>query len=331
MDVDVFAFANSAKWRRLEQLAAQRKLSGREADELVHLYRQVATHLSLLRSRAPEPALVSELSVILVKARARIASPHDLTWGSVARFFTHTMPAALYRVRWWSLAVSAGSLAVALLCGFFLAANPTLLNQVVPLELQREYAQEAFAAYYTDFPSLSFTAQVWTNNATIAALCIATGITGIWPLQVLFSNSLNVGVMAAVMHAQGADAVFWTLILPHGMLELSAVFVAGAAGMRLFWAWLVPGQRTRAKALAQEGRTTVVIVAALTITLFVSGIIEGYVTGYGLPVWLKLTVGFLAVTAFWAITFVIGKRAVEAGVDPGLSDEEARNEVAVAG
>lgn len=331
MDVDVFANANSGKWRRLEALAAKRHLTGAEADELVHLYRQVATHLSLLRSRSPEPAMVSELSVLLVRARARIASPHDLTIEAVGRFFTHTMPAALYRIRWWSVGVSVGSLLVALLCGFYLVANPDVLNQVMSPAEQQEYARQAFAAYYTEHPSLSFTALVWTNNAQIAALCIATGITGIWPLQVLFFNSVMVGMIGAVMHLQGADQVFWTLILPHGMLELSAVFVAGAAGMRLFWSWVVPGDRTRAKSLAQEGRTTIVVCAALTITLLVSGIIEGYVTGYGLPVWLKLTIGATAFAAFWAITFVVGRRVTQQGVDPGLSEEEARSQVAVAG
>lgn len=331
MDVDVFANANSGKWRRLEALATQRRLTGAEADELVHLYRQVATHLSLLRARSPEPALVSELSVLLVRARARIASPHDLTLGAVARFFTHTMPAALYRIRWWSVAVSVGCLLVALICGLYLVANPAVLNQLMPPQAQEEYAQQAFAAYYTEHPSLSFTAMVWTNNAMIAALCVATGITGIWPLQVLFTNSLSVGMVGAVMHVQGADQVFWTLILPHGLLELSAVFVAGAAGMRLFWAWVAPGHRTRAKSLAQEGRTTIVVVAALTITLLISGVIEGYVTGYGLPVWLKLTIGVAAAAAFWAITFVVGRRVTQQGVDPGLSEEEARSQVAVAG
>ena len=57
MDVDVFANAHSGRWQRLRELSAQRRLTGREADELVGLYRQVATHLSLLRSNAPDPAL----------------------------------------------------------------------------------------------------------------------------------------------------------------------------------------------------------------------------------------------------------------------------------
>ena len=331
MDIDVFANAHSAQWQRLTRLSAQRHLSGREADELVALYRQGATHLSLLRANAPDPALVSELSVILVKARARIASPHDLTWSTALAFVTRTIPAALYRVRWWSVVVSAACLLVMVVSGVWTAAHPDLLNALMSPEEQRNVAEQAFASYYSTYPSASFAAQVWTNNAFIAALCIATGITGLWPAQVLFNNSLSVGVMGAVMHVYGADWVFWSLILPHGLLELSCVFVAGAAGMRLFWAWLVPGHRTRGQSLAEEGRTTIVVVVALTVGLFVSGLIEGFVTGSTLNPWLKIAIGVVMCAAFWVVTFVAGRRAVRAGVDPGLSEEEARSRVAVAG
>lgn len=329
VDIDVFAAAHSAKWQRLAKLAAQRRLTGAEADELVNLYRQGATHLSLLRSTAPDPAMVSELSVLLVKARARIASPHDLTWGSVLQFFTRAIPAALYRVRWWSVAVSIACLLVAVIVGVWTATQPGLLDSVVTPEEQRHVAEEAFASYYSEYPSASFAAQVWTNNAFIAALCIATGITGLYPASILFVNSLNVGVMGAVMHVQGADWVFWSLLLPHGLLELSAVFVAGAAGMRLCWAWLVPGQRTRAQSLAEEGRTTLVVVVALVITLGISGLIEGFVTGSTLNPWLKLALGVVAFVAFWAVMFLAGRRAVASGTDPGLSQEEADSQISV--
>lgn len=327
----MFATAHAPQWRRLAQLAAQRRLTGREADELVHLYRQGATHLSLLRSNAPEPALVSELSVLLVKARARIASPHDLTWTAAARFFTRTIPAALHRVRWWSVVVTFACLLVAVVAGVWAATHPEVLDALVTPAEQRHIAEQAFASYYSEYPSASFAALVWTNNAFIAALCVATGITGLYPAQVLFENSLNVGLMGAVMHVQDASWVFWSLILPHGLLELTCVFVAGAAGMRLFWSWLVPGHRTRIQSLADEGRTTIVVVVAVTMGLAVSGLIEGFVTGSALNPWLKIGIGVLACAAFWLVTFVAGRRAVEAGTDPSLSEEEARSRVAVAG
>ncbi|PFG17667.1 putative membrane protein SpoIIM required for sporulation [Propionicimonas paludicola] len=331
MDIDVFASARAGGWQRLEQLAGTRRLTGAQADELVRLYRQGATHLSLLRTNAPDPELVSRLSVILVKARSRIASPHDLTWSQVLSFFTRTIPAALYRVRWWSVITAVLGVLVAVSAGWWTASHPALLASVVPPTEQREIAESAFASYYSEYPSASFSAMVWTNNAFVAALCVATGITGIYPAKVMFDNALNVGVMGAVMHVQNADWVFWSLILPHGLLELSCVFVAGAAGMRLAWAWLVPGHRTRRQSLAEEGRTTIVVVVALTIALFISGLIEGFVTGSQLDPWLKIGIGGLAFVGFWVVVFGLGRRAVRIGTDPGLNAEEQASLIPVAG
>ncbi|MCA0295090.1 MAG: stage II sporulation protein M [Actinobacteria bacterium] len=331
MDVDVFATAHAAEWARLDQLAAKRRLTGAEADQLVQLYRRGATHLSVLRASAPDPALVANLSVTLVKARARIASPHDVTWRQAVRFLTHVIPAALYRVRWWSVVVTAVCLLIAVVGGYWTSTHPDVLATFVSPADQKRIAEEAFASYYSEYPNASFAAQVWTNNAFIAALCIATGITGIYPAQILFENSLYVGLMGALMHNQGADWIFWSLILPHGLLELSCVFVAGAAGMRLCWSWLVPGDRTRAQSLAEEGRTTIVVVIALVIGLGVSGLLEGFITPSELNPWVKIAIGAVVAAAFWVVMFVQGRRAVEEGTDPGLTEEEAASMVAVAG
>jgi len=330
VDIDVFAARHSGLWRRLDELASQRRLSGREADELVHLYRQAATHLSVLRSTAPDPALVSQLSISLVKARGRIGSPHDAAWRGVLRFIVRTMPAAFYRLRWWSVVVAVICLGIAAATGIWTTTHPAALDAIMSPALQERYVNDLFAQYYSRYPNTSFTAQVWTNNAYIAALCVAGGITGIYPARILFDNSVSIGATAGLMHSHDAAFIFWSLILPHGLLELSCVFAAGAAGLRLFWAWLVPGGRTRAASLAYEGRTTIVVVVGLTAFLLLSGIIEGFVTPSGWPWWLKIAVGALACALFWLTSFWLGRRAVRAGEEPGLTDEERESEVAVA-
>ena len=85
VDIDAFVAAHAARWGRLEELTARRRLTGPEADELVDGYQEVATHLSVVRSAAPDPALVSYLSSVLARARTRTtgtrttaaASPSD--------------------------------------------------------------------------------------------------------------------------------------------------------------------------------------------------------------------------------------------------------------
>ena len=89
----------------------------------------------------------------------------------------------------------------------------------------------------------------------------------------------------------GEGDTFFLYILPHGLLELTAIFVAGAAGLRIFWAWVAPGARTRAQALAEDGRALFTVAIGLVIVLFVSGIIEGFVTPQPWPWAVKIGIG----------------------------------------
>jgi uncharacterized membrane protein SpoIIM required for sporulation len=320
MDVDAFAQANAATWARLRQLVGTSHLTGAEADELVLLFQRTATHLSQLRSGAPEPALVSELSVLLATAQGRIAGAHDRSWTAVRRFIEVTMPVALYRIRWWAVGVGAFFAVVAVTAGIWVNIEPEALALLGTPDARAEYVDHAFEAYYTTYSRASFGAMVWTNNAWLALICIATGITGILPLFLLVTNAVSVGAAGGLMVHAGAGDVFFSLIAPHGLLELSSLFVAGAAGLRLFWVWLVPGGLPRSRALAVEGRSTIVIVLATAISLLVSGVCEGFVTPCGLPWWLKGAIGAAVCAGFWAYIWLSGGRAVRRGHDAEPSE-----------
>ena len=102
---------------------------------------------------------------------------------------------------------------------------------------------------------------------------------------------------------------FFALILPHGLLELTCIFVAGGAGLRLFWTLLVPGPRSRGVALATEGRALMTVAVGLTGALAVAGVIEAFVTPAPMPWAVKITIGALALAALWVYTLVLGRRA----------------------
>lgn len=323
MDLDAFTAVHGATWDRLGQLASRRDLSGAEADELVRLYQEVATHLSTVRSAAPDPAVVARLSDVLGRARAAIAGAHDPTLSDVARFFVLALPAALYRVRWWTVAVMVAFVAVAVATGVHIATDPAAQAALGdPVDLER-YADEEFANYYSNNPPSSFSAMVWTNNAWIAAQCVAFGITGVWPVMVLVQNAVGVGTAGGVLAAYGGLDVFLQLIAPHGLLELTAIFVAGGAGLRIFWTVIEPGARSRGQALAEEGRSLISVALGLVAILAVSGLIEGFVTPSHLPWWLKIVIGAVALALFWVYTLVLGRRAVLAGETGDVRREHA--------
>ena len=327
MDLDAFSAVREQRWRRLKELGSRRRLSGAEADEFTRLYQHTATDLAMVRSSAPDPALVSRLSGLLAGARASLAGAREPAWREAARFLAWRFPAALFRIRWWTVATMVGFFVVSVTVGVYTATHPGALDAIGDLGSRRDYAQTAFEQYYSVNPSASFFGSVWTNNAWVAAVTVAGSFTGVLPLYIQFQNAVSVGQAGAIMHEFGYLGLFFRLITPHGLLELTAVWIAGGAAFKLFWTMLVPGPRPRLRALAQEGRAMFGVALGLVLVLLVSGLIEGYVTGSQLPWGVKIAIGLTALAAFWTYVLVVGRRATRAGFT-GDVDEGSREAIA---
>ncbi|WP_130797206.1 stage II sporulation protein M [Streptomyces otsuchiensis] len=335
MDLDVFVAAHRAEWDRLDQLLGRgRRLTGAEADELVALYQRAATHLSQLQSTAPDPVVTNRLTTLVARARSAVIGTRKSTWRDAVHFFAAGFPAACYRTRhWWIWSGVLFTLLTAAI-GWWIAANPEVQATIgAPAEL-REMTREGggYEAYYSSSPAAAFSAQVWTNNAWIAAICLAFGVfVGLPVIYVLVMNAVNVGMGVGLMASAGRLDVFLGLILPHGLLELTAVFVAAGVGLRLGWTVIDPGRRTRRTALAEEGRAAIGMAIGLAVVLLVSGVVEGFVTPSGLPTWARIAIGFIVWAAFLAYVFVVGRRAALAGEtgDVAVHDRSDEQPVAV--
>jgi len=149
--------------------------------------------------------------------------------------------------------------------------------------------------------------------------------------MVLVQNAVGVGTAAAIMAAFERGDVFVLYILPHGLLELTCIFVAAAAGLQIFWAWVAPGRRPRGEALAAAGRSLATIAVGLCIALGVSGLIEGFVTAQPWPWPVKIGIGAAALALFLAYMLVVGRRAHRLGESGDLTEYEAGTPTLVAG
>ncbi|MDT7550298.1 MAG: hypothetical protein QOE84_2692 [Actinomycetota bacterium] len=290
-------------------------------DELGDQYQRTATSLSVIQSAGRDPALVARLSSLVARARGVVAGGRQAVWRDVARFLREDFPAVCYRIRWWWLGAMAAFVVVATSYGVFIAHSPAAQLAVAPPDVVKRLVERDFADYYSSAPAQDFTSKVFTNNLYVAALVILLGIFVLPVLYVLYQNALNVGVAGGLMAANGRTGQFFGLILPHGMLELTAVFVACGLGLKLGWTVVDPGGRTRSSALAQEGRALVVGTIGLAVVLLTSGFLEGFVTPSGLPTWLRIGIGGLAEALFLAWVFVLGRRAHLAGVSGDLRDD----------
>jgi uncharacterized membrane protein SpoIIM required for sporulation len=337
VDVDAYVAAHRGEWARLEELvrrAGRGRRSGLDAaevDELVALYQRVATHLSVVRSATPDPALLGRLSTLVARARAAVAGSHSPAWRDLARFFTVTYPAALYRSwRWWA-AVGVAFAVVGLVVGTWVAGDPQVQATIAAPEQIRQLVERDFEEYYSSSPAGSFAAQVATNNAWVSALALALGVFLLPVVWVLWQNALNVGIAGGLMAANDRLGLFFGLILPHGLLELTCVFVAAGAGLRLGWSWIDPGPRTRATALREEGQAAGALAIGLAATLLVSGVIEAFVTPSPLPTWARVGIGAVVWAGFLTYVVVLGGRAARAGEIGDVRGAGATDELPTAG
>lgn len=328
MDLDALTAARRAEWDRLSELERSRGLSGTEVDEFVARYQGASADLADIKTstgRAPQGDVVSTL---ISSARVKLTRSSENPLRALPRFFALQLPAALYRLRWTTLVIAGVFIGVAAVVAFWISGDPALVANLGTEAGLQDYAEKQFIDYYD--PAATFAGSVWANNAWIALQCVLFGITGIWPVSVIVQNAVGVGTAAAVLLAFDAEAALLYLI-PHGLLELTSIFVAGAAGLHLFWSWIAPGARSRGRALADAGVSLVVVAIGLVLTLLVSGLIEGFVTGQPWPWWIRIGIGVLALGGFLFYMLFVGGRAHRAGETGGLAEFDAGTPELVAG
>jgi uncharacterized membrane protein SpoIIM required for sporulation len=322
VDVDAFLLTHRGTWDRLDQLIKKRRsLTGAEIDELVELYQRVSTHLSILRSVSSDSLVIGRLSGLVARARSAVTGAHAPLTSTFVRFWAVSFPVVAYRAwRWW-LATAVAFFAVVVIMAFWVAGTPEVQSAIgTPADIN-ELVNHDVESYYSEHPAAAFALEVWVNNSWVAAKCIAMSVVLGMPIPfVLFENAANVGVIAGLMFQAGKGGLLLGLLLPHGLLELTAVFLAGAVGMRLGWSVISPGDRPRGQVLAEEGRGVVSVAVGLVGVLLVSGLIEAMVTPSPLPTFARIGIGALAEAAFLSYIIYFGRRAVAAGETGDIED-----------
>ena len=317
MNTDRFIAEHDAAWTELEELSARvGSLDAEGSVRLVDLYRETATHLSRAQTAGDHGPLVDRLTKLVGKAHTAVYKPRSRTRlrNTVSRFFTVSFPAAV----WWHrrfIVVSAMLFFVpALTIGAWMAVSPDAVAASAPESVRNAYLESDFESYYSSEPAAQFATQVFINNIQVAILAFAVGILLCIPTAwVLVQNGAMLGLAAGLFTSAGRWEQFWGLITPHGLLELSAIIVAGGAGLALGWSVIAPGDRPRSTAIAEGAKRSVTIVIGLILAFLVAGLIEAYVTGTDMVTSVRVGIGVVALAAFAGWILAFGPRAVRAG------------------
>jgi len=315
LDIDAFLRERRPDWDELEQAARRAPGTAAEVDRLVALYQAAATDLSVAQTRYRDPALTAELTQLVARAQSRLLTPPRRTWQQVGRSVLEAFPAAVWDMR-RAVAISALFLLIpALVAGWWVASSRDVQNAVMTPAAREAYLAEDFEQYYSSGPAVQFASQVSANNARVGALAMASGVLLGIPTAVLLAfNGLNVGQAGGLFVGAGQPGYFFGLILPHGLLELTAVAIAGGAGLHLGWAVVSPGDRRRRQAFADAARRSLRVVVGLVVVFGVAGVIEAWVTPSGLSTPVRIGIGVVAWAGFLVFLTLFGGAA---GRDPG--------------
>jgi uncharacterized membrane protein SpoIIM required for sporulation len=285
-------------WERLTALVATadqtrlRGLSRAELQELALLYRQVASDLSTLRQDRTSAAMAGQVNHLLARAHHIIYSSRKSSWRNFFLFLRDGYPQVFRQQIMYVFAAVVITLACALVAAAFSAANPHFASAVLGPRIMDGIARHKMWTDSIVRVSPQATSSIMTNNLSVSFSAFAGGILfGFGSVWVLFVNGRMLGAVAVACQQGGMAIPLWSFVAPHGSLELPAIIIAGAAGMRLGHGMLFPGIYRWKDSVAKAGQEAVRLVAGTIPMLVIAGCLEGFFSPSKAPVALKFTVG----------------------------------------
>ena len=298
------------RWGELEELLARsdrtdlRSLNAEELDALAFGYRAATSDLAMARSRGYDAGTIGYLNRLVARAHARVyAGTSEGGWSKAIALFATAFPREVRR-SWAAIALCALlSLVTGTIAYVATAADPANAYAFVPPaavpSVSGSLHDTNFGFDRTFAPAAA--AMIITNNIKVAAIAFAGGLTaGILTLLIIGFNGLDLGATAALFARHGYGTDLWATIAPHGVIELTAIQVAGGAGLILAAGYVRPGRARRIDALAANGTRAVVLMLGVAGMLVVAGLIEGFISPQRFSVATRLAVGALTAVGLCA-------------------------------
>ncbi|MDP2181763.1 MAG: stage II sporulation protein M [Actinomycetota bacterium] len=314
MDERTFIDGSRETWDRLAELtgAAQRRgvvsLGAEQLRAMYEDYRRTAADLAYAQTHFPGSATEAHLNGLVGSAHAGLYGESPRRIGAAWEFLARGYP-RLIRANWRPIGLSALVFGGACVLGFLLVyVNYPLARIFIP-EMLRDgvgdtLKQGGSLADVSASLGPLLTAGITANNIQVSLLAFAGGMTfGALTGYALLQNGLMLGALAGVFTQAGGALQFWSLIVPHGALELPAIVLAGGSGLMLARALVAPGDLPRSAALKSASGDAVRVVLGAIPLLVIAGAIEGFLTPA--PVDPVLKIAFGAVMALALTLYVV--------------------------
>ena len=325
-----FVIARRARWDRLAVLVDRaarkgvRSLSAGEIDELALAYRAATSDLAIAKARGENPVILEHLNRLTARAHSVVYVATARTgWSRLVDFVVRGFPREVRR-SWAPIAFCTALTVVSAMVAYASVwADPTNVHALLPgIEIPRMDKGLHDTNFGFDRANSPLAAtEIITNNVQVAALAFAGGMTGgLLTGWIILTNGLMVGALGGLYAKAGFSADFWATIAPHGVIELSAIQIAGGAGLVLAGGYLRPGRARRSDALVLAARRAGTLVMGVALLLCVAGTIEGFVSPQRFSIPVRDAIGVL--TAIGLLAYLLG-----AGTE--RSEQSARLDVHV--
>ena len=304
--IDRFVEDHRARWARLGALVQRARgrvarLSAEEVLEFGALYRTTTSDLAVARRDFPRDTVAERLNDVVAAAHALVYSESPASGRRLRQFVTRELPASVRAATPFTLVAFALVLLPAIVTFAAGVIQPDVASSAMSEEARRSLIGRTPGTEIPEALRARMGPLIIVNNITVAIGAFAGGMTaGLYTVFILMVNGTELGTVFSVLQAAGVTSSLVIFILAHGFLELSAIFLAGGAGLRLAWAILHPGERTRGDALRIAGAQSMRVMLLVSVTLVCAGLIEGFVSPTTLAPAAKLAVGVLTGLALWA-------------------------------
>lgn len=312
MNIKQFVKQHRDEWKELEDLAKQMQKKGRRVPgttiiEFQRLYQKSVQHLSYSQTYFPSEEVTIYLNELVATAHNILYRDQVSSYQQI-RYFFSTKFIGLFLEQWKFILIATLLFLVGGIAAFIsIVDDPLHFYSIMPEEMTAGVNPEKLGEGHDSIDSSLMSADIMTNNIQVAILAFASGITfGILTIYLLVYNGLMIGALAAVYWHAGMSYEFWAYIVPHGIVELMAIFIAGGAGLLMGYKLFVPGKYSRAYQLKENAKRSVQLFLG-TIPLFIiAGIIEGFITPSSMSLEMKYAVALATVIGLLAY-IIIGK------------------------
>lgn len=309
MNVKQFVQQHREQWQQLEQFVLQihkskRNITGKNIDQFYALYQKAAQNLSYSQTFFPKEEVTDYLNSLVAKSHNLLYRDQVSSGKQIGQFFSTTF-IQLLTEQWKAVVIAMILFTLGMLGSFFsILQDPLHLFSLLPPEIAHGVDPESLGSSDGEVASSFMSAAIMTNNIRVSILAFAGGITfGLLTVYVLIYNGIIVGALAGLFWHYGMTYEFWAYIVPHGMIELTAIFIAGGAGLLMGYKLFVPGPFSRGYQLRLQAKRSVQLLLG-TIPLFIiAGIIEGFITPASISLEAKYFVAILTVVGL--ILYVI--------------------------